>query len=422
MSASSSATNSTQPPESYEEPSVVWEKYRRDQRLNRTRQAEHNEKQITYRGKTMQYHVVTRGQKPDEGYNLYIALHGGGGVPSENNNKAWERMKSKYLESIEQGIYVAPRGITDTWDMHFQPESYVLYDRLIENMFLFEDVCSDRVYLLGYSAGGDAVYQISPRMADRWAAVHMSAGHPNGVDLRNLANVPIALQAGQHDEAYDRNIETAKMHQVLDSLTKENEGQYIHTTWIHYNYGHTFLDNEPGHVPKTVVANTNSFLTSSGSCDTTECDTNAIRWLDQFKRNWRPQRLIWDLKTRADRNGEGFWDQTGCGQQHYWLDIGDHSPESLGVDTIVVALHKETNAIHVEKAGQYLRILVDRDMLNLEQPINVLIDERNYPVRVVPSRQNQMETVRQRGDPRYIFEGSIILRKVSRDWKVTVGQ
>lgn len=422
MSASSSATNSAQPPESYEELSVVWEKYRRDQRLNETRQVEHNEKRIIYRGKTMRYHVVTRGQKPDEGYHLYIALHGGGGVPSENNNKAWERMKSKYLESIEQGIYVAPRGTTDTWDMHFQPESYVLYDRLIENMFLFEDVCSDRVYLLGYSAGGDAVYQISPRMADRWAAVHMSAGHPNGVDLRNLANVPIALQAGQHDEAYDRNIETAKMHEVLDSLTKENEGQYIHTTWIHYNYGHTFLDNEPGHVPKTVVANTNSILTNSGSCDTIECDTNAIRWLHQFKRNSRPQRLIWDLITRADRNGEGFWDQNGRGQQHYWLDIGDHSPESLGVDTIVVALDKETNAIHVEKAGQYLRILIDRGMLDLAHPINVFIGERNYPVRVVPSRQTQMETVRQRGDLRYIFEGSIVLRKAFRDWKVTVGQ
>jgi hypothetical protein len=58
----------------------------------------------------------------------------------------------------------------------------------------------------------------------------MSAGHPNGVDVRNLANVPIALQAGQYDVDYDRNIETAKMHEVMDSLTKENEGQYVHTT------------------------------------------------------------------------------------------------------------------------------------------------------------------------------------------------
>jgi hypothetical protein len=88
MSASSSAIKSAQPEASYAETSRIWEKYRRDQRLNKTRQGEHNEKRIIYRGKTMRYHVVTRGQKPDEGYPLYIALHGGGGVPSENNNNA----------------------------------------------------------------------------------------------------------------------------------------------------------------------------------------------------------------------------------------------------------------------------------------------------------------------------------------------
>jgi hypothetical protein len=131
--------------------------------------------------------------------------------------------------------------------------------------------------------------------------------------------------------------------------------------------------------------------------------------------------LIWDLKTRADRNREGFWDQTGRGQEHYWLDIGDHSPESLGVNTIVVKLDKERNAINIEKAGQYLRILIDREMLDLEQLINVFIDERNYPVRVVPSRQTQMETVTQWGDPRFIFDGSIVLRRVSGEWNVTVG-
>ena len=84
-------------------------------------------------------------------------------------------MQNYYLPSIHNGFYVVPRGITNTWDMHFQPESYVLYDRLIENMILFEPVNPDKVYLLGYSAGGDGVYQIAPRMADRWAAVNMMA-------------------------------------------------------------------------------------------------------------------------------------------------------------------------------------------------------------------------------------------------------
>ena len=38
---------------------------------------------------------------------------------------------------------------------------------------VFEDVDPNRVYLLGYSAGGDGVYQLAPRMADRFAAASM---------------------------------------------------------------------------------------------------------------------------------------------------------------------------------------------------------------------------------------------------------
>jgi hypothetical protein len=362
----------------------VWEEYRQE-RLDERRIQEHREQRITYRDKTMHYHVVKQGEKLHEGYSLYIALHGGGGESAEHNSDSWERMKKRYLSSI-RGIYVVPRSITDTWDMHFQPESYVLYDRLIENMLLFEEVCPDRVYLPGYSAGGDGVYQIAPRMPDRWAAVNMSAGHPNDVDLRNLFSLPIALQAGQHDDAYNRNIATVKMGEVLDTLEKENGG-YIHTTWIHYDKGHRFDDNGIS----TVLADT----------ITTECNTNAIHWLNQFVRNPRPRRIIWDLKTRTDRG------------QHYWIDIADHTAETLGVDTIIVAI--ENNTIKVEKAGVYLRILVDREMLDLEKPVNIQVDGREYSVVVRPSRRTQMETVRQRGDLRYIFDGSIILRRSTID-------
>jgi poly(3-hydroxybutyrate) depolymerase len=269
----------------------VWEEYRQEQRLDGRRIQEHREQRITYRDKTMHYHVVKQGEKPQEGYPLYIALHGGGGESAEHNNDSWERMKKRYLLSI-RGIYVVPRSITDTWDMHFQPEYYVLYDRLIENMLLFEDVCPDRVYLLevGYSAGGDGVFQIAPRIPDRWAAVNMSAGHPNDVDVRNLFSFPIASQAGENDDAYNRNIATVKMGEVLDTLEKENGG-YIHTTWIHYDKGHRFDDNT-----------------------TTEC--NAIYWLNQFVRNPRPRRIIWDRVQTVDNTV-----------------IGLHTAETLGVDT-----------------------------------------------------------------------------------------
>lgn len=212
----------------------------------------------------------------------------------------------EYLRSIGQGIYLTPRGVTDTWDMHFQPESYVMYDRVIEKMILFEPVNPDKIYLLGFSAGGDGVYQIAPRMADRWAAVSMSAGHPNSVDLRNLVSTPIVLQVGQADQMYNRNWETAKMDRSLELLAEQNHGGYDHTTWIHAERGHKIPDNDPEELLNPVLLDPNKWL-SLGIGDTKDVNTNAISWLNQFMRNPRPERVLWDLKTRADRTAESLW-------------------------------------------------------------------------------------------------------------------
>jgi hypothetical protein len=62
-------------------------------------------------------------------------------------------------------IYNALHGVEDTWDCHFQIESYVLLDRLIMTLLLPNPqtaqlplVDSNRVFLVGFSAGGDGAY------------------------------------------------------------------------------------------------------------------------------------------------------------------------------------------------------------------------------------------------------------------------
>jgi len=399
-------------------PAEVWDKYRSTERANQTRVREHRDKTLIFGAKILKYYVNVKGEKPDDGYSLYIALHGGGGEPVELNNGAWERMQTQYIQSIQHGVYVVPRGITDTWDMHFRPESFLFYDRLIENMILFEDVNPDKVYLLGYSAGGDGVYQIAPRMADRFAAVNMSAGHHNSVNLQNLSNLPIALQAGENDTDYSRNVETAKANTALDTLARNHPGFYIHTTWIHAGKGHRFNDNDPKKTPQPVFHDPDKWVTGRNG-QISFVNTNAICWLDQFERNSRPQWVIWDVKTRADRHGEKFWNTNKHGEQHYWVDIGDNTAETLGVDTIIVGLEKENNRIRVEKCGKYLRLLVDGHMLDLDQHVEISVDGTVKTVLVRPSREIQLETIEQRGDPRYIFEGSITVIKMENGWDVT---
>jgi len=186
---------------------------------------------IEFDGFTMKYHVKVIGEKPADGYPVYICMHGGGS--GNANDGQWNAMKKYYAGSVKTGIYIAPRGIANTWNLHFMPASYPMYDRLIENMIVFKEADANRVYLLGFSAGGDGVYQITPRMADRWAAANMSSGHPNGSSMYNLYNTPFAIQIGEYDYLYNRNIVAANKGEKLDELQKQAGGGYRHATMIH---------------------------------------------------------------------------------------------------------------------------------------------------------------------------------------------
>ena len=66
-------------------------------------------------------------------------------------------------------IWGAPRAPTDEWNMWFRAHMDALFERLITNYLVFEGGDPNRVYLTGYSAGGDGAYQMGPRMADSWA-------------------------------------------------------------------------------------------------------------------------------------------------------------------------------------------------------------------------------------------------------------
>jgi poly(3-hydroxybutyrate) depolymerase len=65
-------------------------------------------------------------------------------------------------------------------------------------------VDANRVFITGYSAGGDGIYHIAGMMADMLAGAAMMAGHPNKADVYNLRNLAFSIQVGGHDKAYDR--------------------------------------------------------------------------------------------------------------------------------------------------------------------------------------------------------------------------
>lgn len=383
----------------------VWKEYIEQVRNDSKRQKEHNSKAISYNNKTMKYEAKKAGAPDKNGLPLYIALHGGGGAPPRINDSQWEHMKVYYFSSVKQGIYVAPRGVTDTWNLHFVAESYALYDRLIENMVAFEGVDPNRVYIMGFSAGGDGTYQISTRMADRWAATAMSAGHHNNVSPRNLYNLPMLLQVGDNDKAYKRNLVTVEYGERLQKLQEQEKSGYKYQLNVHFRRGHNFLDNHPKEPMQKVISNPEEWA-KNGNAKVKDLNTNSVSWLKNFERNPLPERVIWDTKTKAKR--EGVRDL-----RHYWLGVSENTESE-----IIASYDKKQKSITIEKAVDGMLIFLNSRMMDLSGPVSVKIDNKDFEVKPVSSVENLKKTLNERGDKNYMFEAILKLTKKDSSWSI----
>lgn len=267
----------------------------------------------------------TFGMFPQDGRSLFISLHGGGECPKEVNDGQW--MNQIYLYELGEGVYVAPRAPWNTWDLWHREGLDKLLEDLIKACVVFEGVNPNKVYLMGYSAGGDGVWRLAPRMADRWAAAAMMAGHPGNTSQLNLLNLPFTIWMGENDSAYSRNRLAKEKGEVLDSLAAANPGKYIHSTNILKGKGH-WMDG---------------------------ADADAIGWMSQYRRDPYPKRIVWR--------------QEDVVRQHfYWLSAP--ADELAAGRTVEAVIDGNTiNILHCDYSR--LTIYLNDSMADLDKKVTI---------------------------------------------------
>ena len=67
-------------------------------------------------------------------------------------------------------------------NLHFVDESFPAITRLIEDYIIFRDVNPNKIYLMGFSPGGNGTYALSECLPFMFAACSPQAGHPNGIN------------------------------------------------------------------------------------------------------------------------------------------------------------------------------------------------------------------------------------------------
>ncbi|MEC8651819.1 MAG: alpha/beta hydrolase [Planctomycetota bacterium] len=314
-------------------------------------------------GKALKVYERTFGDAPDRGHSLWISMHGGGGAPARVNDGQWNNQIELYQP--KEGIYVAPRAPTNTWNLWHEGHIDDLFDRLIENYVIDRGVNPNRVYLMGYSAGGDGVYQLAPRMADRFAAASMMAGHPNGVPMDGLRNLPFMIWMGANDGAYKRNEQAATYGERLDALQEADPKGYVHATHIVAGKGH-WMDRE---------------------------DRAALPWMAQYTRDPWPKKLVWRQSGRLH-------------DRFYWLGL----PAGAAKNGQLVRAEVDGQRITIESEGvPALRLRLNDALVNLDRPLEIRWNDDQQTVTATRSLRAVHASLRQRLDPSSAATAVVVL-------------
>ena len=331
--------------------------------LLENRSKEMERKVVFLDDKEMKFELKYFGEKPKNGWSLYFSLHGGGGVEAFYNEKQWNRHKELY--QLKQGILLTPRAPTNTWNMWHQRHIDIFFNRLIQNMIAFHGVNPNKVFLMGYSAGGDGVYQLAPRMADRFAAAAMMAGHPNETVPLGLRNIGFTIHMGENDSAYNRNDVAIEWKNKLKQLRNKDSNGYEHLVKIHKNKGHWMGG----------------------------LDTSGISWMANFIRNPLPKKIVWK---QDDVTHNRF----------YWLKVVNPSERSL----IIATIEDQTITIESTTVSEFI-IMLNDDLIDMDK--NVIVKYMgNIIYNGIVSRNGKIisDSIIEYGDPESVFYGQIDIK------------
>ena len=319
------------------------------------RTPEVDKKELAFEGKTLRWLEKEFGKAPVGQRSLWISMHGGGGAPKQVNDQQWQNQIRLYEPA--EGFYLAPRAPTDTWNLWHEGHIDPMFQRLIDDYVAVRGVSPDRVYLMGYSAGGDGVWQLAPRMADRFAAASMMAGHPNEASLLGLRNLPFAIFMGGNDAAYNRNRIASERGAELDRLAREDAGGYVHQVKIYEGLGH-WMNRK---------------------------DAEGVPWMAGFVRNAWPNKIVWQQDDVVHR-------------RFYWLQVPSETPIPERAQMVAQLQGQE-----IQLTGQVptsLRLRLSDRLLDLDRPVRVVANGKEwFSGQVTRQARVILTSLEERADP-----------------------
>lgn len=335
---------------------VAWESYRAA-RLHEDLKTDFEHNQVRSGKYASSYTVKRVGKKPPGGWPLFIAMHGGGGVPKEVNDRQWRVMQNYYRDQTEVPgyLYLALRAPTDAWNGFYTDYVYPLITNLIRQFLILGDVNSNRVFIMGYSHGGYGAFTIGPKMPDRFAAIHSSAAAPTDGESspKTLRNTVFTYMIGEQDHAYGRLKRCRSFDAAIRKLRRDRTDIYPVTMEYKQGFGHRGLP-----------------------------DRDKIGDMYAAVRNPVPRHLTWEMTDRVVKT-------------FYWLAV-PYPGKQQEIDALC-----DDNEIRILARGVGLfRLMLDGRLIDFDRPVTIRVNEKSLTRKLRPSLKTLCETLTERGDHR----------------------
>jgi pimeloyl-ACP methyl ester carboxylesterase len=344
---------------------AAWEVYR-DAPIHKALRKDFQERQVSFQNYFSAYTVKKVGLKPQNGWPLFIAMHGGGGTAKEVNDSQWQIMQRYYHDQPAVGgyIYVALRAPNDTWNGFYDDYVYPLVDNLIRQFRLFGEVDPNKVFIMGYSHGGYGAFAIGPKMPDHFAAIHASAGAPTDgeTSAKTLRTTQFAYMIGENDTAYDRIKRCRTFDETIQKLRGNRTDIYPVTMEYQAGFGH-------GGLP----------------------DKEKIKDMYPAVRNPVPAELTWEMTDGVISN-------------FFWLEVSKPA-KKCEIDATCRDNHVVVNSPNVSAAS----VLLDGRLVDFKKPVIIEVNGRSSTRELRPSLATLCQTLLERGDPGLAFTTKVNL-------------
>lgn len=355
----------------------------------------------------MQFYYGSKGDRPEEGYPLFLCLHGSGDNEREFRvTLAWAQ---RYDDS--PSLYFIPRspkgGTGCRW---YQPTRQQAWERLLRQAYLSGEVNANRVYVFGISEGGYGSQRLASYYADYLAGAGPIAGGEQmfWAPPENCAAIAYCMQTGEEDTMYGRKLLTQRAQEQWAALAAAHPGCYVHK-----------IDLQPGR---------------GHGCDY----TITTPWLKTHVRNPWPKYFYWENLPQGGINGEGMAFRKGFYNLYvperstddandfvrscYEMQIDDANNVTLDVRVVTVQPDNyitsdqgwamnigETKTYEPASQGR-VRIYLNEALADLSQPVRIVVNgAERFNGKLTPNLRDLVVSCGAYFDPERLFPVSVEL-------------